>query len=230
MSGGIALGVYGKHPAFGDFLSAGLPDAVNAVVADWLDSVLPEMKALLAERWEQIYDAAPALRFWIGGDIAGAGSLAGVMLFSRDKVGRRFPLVVGAAQTNLAPPVFDPDQAVYDRIQGQVAALDPVTDAGAAGMIETLHLDLEPGALEEPSFWAVRPGAEISDLWADVSVADHLRAAAGRSYWWAVGNTDGQSAVYACAGFPPAQALCWLISDATKLPAMAELVAELELE
>ncbi len=230
MAGGIALGVYGKHPAFGDFLSAGLPDAAQAAVEGWLNTVLPEMKAHLAEGWEAIYDAAPTLRFWIGGDIAGSGSLAGVMLASRDKVGRRFPLVVGAAQSNLAPPVLDPDQAVYDRIQDQVAALDPVTDAGAAGMIATLHLDLEPGAPEEPSFWAVRPGAEISDLWADVSVADHLRAAAGRSYWWAVGNAEGQSAVYACAGLPPAQALCWLMSDATKLPAMVEPVAELELE
>jgi hypothetical protein len=50
-----------------------------------------------------------------------------------------------------------------------------------------------PGDLGMPepgpdAFWAVRPGASVATLLADIALTDHRRAAAGRSYWWVAGQ------------------------------------------
>ena len=38
----MALGVYGKHPAKGDFVEYGLPPDLRAALESWLDQVLAE--------------------------------------------------------------------------------------------------------------------------------------------------------------------------------------------
>ena len=43
---GMALSVYGKHPAKGDFVEYGLADGLKPVVEGWLDAVLAEIELL----------------------------------------------------------------------------------------------------------------------------------------------------------------------------------------
>ncbi len=190
----MALGVYGKHPAKGDFIDYGLPPAVLKRLEVWLDAALAEARTTLGPAWEAVWPAAPRLHFWLGEGIWGE-PVAGVMAASRDRVGRRFPLVMLATGGDTPPP--------------------PVTLAGQdwhAALSAHLAVCLGWGTLEQtadllagaprpemaegvtapvaPEFWAVRPGASAAALWEDVALADHRSAAADRSYWWVAGDED----------------------------------------
>ena len=188
----MGLGIYGKHPAKGDFLETGLPPALLQVLERWLDAVLAECRANLGGDWERVWDRAgparPVLRFWLGEDIWGQ-AICGVMAPSRDRVGRRFPLVMLCTDPDPAavppPPVVSTDQGWYDRAEAHLRArLEAPLDA-VAHLLDGLA---PPGGLADaPSpgtadFWAA--GGDATALLADIVLTDHRRAAAGRSYWW----------------------------------------------
>ena len=90
------VGVVGKHPAFGDFLTAGdLPAGAAAALLDWLADALGAWRQAAGPGWQAAFDAAPPVRFWIGPAVTPAGdALRGVMVPSCDAAGRRFPLAL----------------------------------------------------------------------------------------------------------------------------------------
>lgn len=186
----MALGVYGKHPAKGDFLEYGLPAGLRPLLEVWLDSVLAETRESLGQEWEYRWHHAPMLRFWLGEGIWGQ-PVAGVMAPTQDRVGRRFPLVVVTTGEpgQPAPPAVDPDQSWYDAAEAHLAATLTRADLSApSALIEGL---IAPACRDDQGgpgdFWAVREGAALSGLWSDVALTDHRRAVAGRSYWWVAG-------------------------------------------
>lgn len=194
----MALAVYGKHPAKGDFLEHGLPAALKPLLEGWLDTTLAQARASLAADWQSVWPAAPMLRFWLGEGIWGA-PMAGVMAAAQDRVGRRFPLVLlalGDAGSALPPPVIDADQSWYDAACAHLTAVLARDDLGQPaelldGAPQVAQTDPMPGPSE---FWAVRPGRDVSDLLADIALTDHRRASEGRSYWWVAGSPDPMEA------------------------------------
>ena len=194
----MALAVYGKHPAKGDFLDYGLPAALKTALEGWLDTVLAETKAALGTEWQRVWPAAPMLRFWVGEAIWGM-SVTGVMATAHDRVGRRFPLVLLALQNQgncHAPPVIDPDQTWYDAACAHLdVQLQRGDLPGPAALIEDAPHPTATDALAGPAdFWAARLGANVGGLLADIASTDHRRANAGRSYWWVAGTTEGVQA------------------------------------
>lgn len=186
----MALGVYGKHPAKGDFVEYGLPPDLRAALESWLDQVLAETREALGPAGEQVWATAPQLRFWLGESIWGQ-PVAGVLAPSRDRVGRRFPLVMVATGTDAPPPPVTGGQIWHATLSAHVASClaQTVLDQPAELVTEAPWPQASEGitAPLPPEFWAVRPGPECGALWEDVALADHRRAAAGRSYWWAEG-------------------------------------------
>ncbi|WP_299840671.1 type VI secretion system-associated protein TagF [uncultured Paracoccus sp.] len=207
-----APGIYGKHPGFGDFISAGLPELADRELVPWMTGILAETRDGLREDWEPAWDAALPLRFWIGGAIWGGPHLQGVARPSRDRVGRRFPLIV-VAETADAPPVQQPDQNFYEVIEtalaGEVPSAGALREQLAALLGDTTGaVDAAPAA----TFWAANPALDVADLLDQIEATDRLRAAAARSYWW-TGATEGRaSAVLACDGLPRAGELAWLLA------------------
>jgi type VI secretion system protein ImpM len=202
--------IYGKHPAFGDFVTAGLSGVAQDRIEAWLNNSLQSLRTAWGEAWEQGFDSSPPLGFWVGSRIAGQAALRGAMIPSRDKVGRRFPLLAGHEGAGPLPPAVDPrDTDFCAGIAGILAEMSPDPVKGAKGMMELLPEvegeDVDP----DPAFWAARDDGDTPQLWADVAFADHLRAAHGRSYWWVMGN---QTALYATESLPPPEALAWLMT------------------
>ncbi len=193
----MELGLYGKHPGWGDFVQAGLAAPLLAPLESWLDAVLAEARAALGADWEPIWDrdgaARPVLRFWLGEDLWGQ-PVCGVMAASRDRVGRRFPLLVLAPGAALPPPVLDAAQDWYEaaeqHLRGRLAA--PSAGGGApAALLDGLAPPEAADAVAEPGpagFWAMGVPQDLPGLLADIAATDHRRAAAGRSYWWRVGH------------------------------------------
>ncbi|MFT6450772.1 MAG: type VI secretion system ImpM family protein [Halocynthiibacter sp.] len=210
------IGILGKHPGFGDFISHGLGAANTAWFERWLGAVLPKVRSDLDARWEAIYDGAPDLRFWIGAQLieGAAGPAYGVLRTSKDKVGRRYPLIAAVIGSGLYPPVLDVEQAPYEALS---AALDDLPEAPQsaetiAHQIEAVVGDLAPSEPlgEGAPLFAANPDPDPAGLWAVASTIDHLRAASARAYFWTKGDGARAATVYSAAILPDAAVLAWL--------------------
>jgi type VI secretion system ImpM family protein len=187
----MAFGVYGKHPAKGDFLGHGVPSAVQARLEVWLDATLAEARAALGADWQAVWPLAPPVHFWLGEGIWGE-AVAGVMTPSQDRVGRRFPLVFLVTGPDAPPPpVIDAGQDWHSALATHAAMvlaradLDQPADLLAGAPRPGLNLVVTGSAVLQ----ATRPGSEVGALWHDLAPADHRSAAATRSYWWCEGET-----------------------------------------
>jgi type VI secretion system protein ImpM len=87
---GSFRGFFGKLPARGDFVSAGLSRDFVSCWDGWVSSVLAAAVSAAGDDWLQ----APAWHFCLAPGVCGAGRVTGVLLASNDKVGRRFPLTL----------------------------------------------------------------------------------------------------------------------------------------
>ncbi len=215
----MGIGIYGKHPGFGDFVAGGLSDPMRARIEGWVGSFLPALRTMWAADWEVLYDAAPPLRLWFGPDLTKAGTFTGCLIPSRDKVGRRYPLIAGTEAVAVLPPVLDTDQRLYEAVEDAVAAYQRPAGTAAEGLVAALVDVLghpEPEVLPQRSFWATRPGADVAALWSDVAAADHVGLAGGRSYVWVRGAPGGQSGLHVADRLPTVQEIAWLWSGLTQ--------------
>jgi type VI secretion system protein ImpM len=87
-----ASGFFGKLPARGDFVRAGLPGGFVAAWDDWLQRMLTASRAALGDAWEASWLEAPVWRFTLAAGLCGPASVLGLWLPSVDRVGRYFPL------------------------------------------------------------------------------------------------------------------------------------------
>ena len=94
--GGMAVGFYGKLPARGDFVRAGLPRDFTDRWDDWLQSVIAGSRTLMGEAWLPAFLEAPVWRFALPPGMCGERAALGLMLPSVDKAGRYFPLTFAA--------------------------------------------------------------------------------------------------------------------------------------
>ncbi|WJS86875.1 type VI secretion system-associated protein TagF [Paracoccus sp. TOH] len=206
-----AAGLYGKHPGFGDFISAGLAEGWQGF-GDWAQAVLGQWRDAAGPDWQAQFDAAPAVCFWIGPALTGAGqALRGVWLASRDRSGRRFPLIV--AQAGGTPPVLDAAQDFYRAAHR--ALLDMLGAEGFDPREAARALDLPPpghAAPGWPGFWAANPSLPPEGLLAQLAATDHAHATASRSYWWFQAAETGSSGLLCCQGWPSPPEIGWLIA------------------
>ncbi|MBA4492642.1 type VI secretion system-associated protein TagF [Paracoccus sp. S1E-3] len=212
-----ATAVFGKHPGFGDFLAAGEVPADSASrVMDWLAQVLGAWRNGMDADWQPVFDRAPALRFWIGAGLTGNAALRGVMVPSRDRSGRRFPLIVAQA-TGGASPVVDSDQRFYDQALAELRELTHVDRFEprevAAALATHLPAPAEERITPGASFWATNATRAPQDFLAELGGTDYAHAQAGRSYWWfaAEEQPGQQSGLMACAGWPGPAEMGWLL-------------------
>ncbi|MFQ1701440.1 type VI secretion system-associated protein TagF [Loktanella agnita] len=211
---GLFAGFYGKHPHFGDFVTAGLSSAASAHLERWLNLILPELRDGVADTWEAHYDAAPVMRIWIGPALIPEGrGFCGTLSAARDKVGRRFPLLAGVEGAAIDPPAVDPSQDFYDQIDAFLT--DYVRgDEDARGLAQTFASAILPvvtpaDPLMATDFWAARQDGDAARLWSDVAEADRMRSAAHRTYIWR--TAPHGSALYVTDGLPGAAVLAWLM-------------------
>lgn len=208
-----AAGIYGKHPGFGDFVAAGLPDDVLKPLGDWMQSALGEWRSWAGEAWQDLFDRSPRLCFWIGPALLAGEALRGAWIPSRDRAGRRFPLIV--AQSGGVAPVMEPARDFYDAAMRQLAALQGSEAFEPRTAAEKLRAELPPATSEAvawPTFWALNPQLDPASLLGNLRDADHAHAVSVRSYWWFAGVADRPSGVLACQGWPGLSELGWLIA------------------
>ena len=215
----MQLGLFGKLPTRGDFITRAIPAEVLQHWEQWLERVMPGARSDLAANWDHAWAQAPAWRFWIGEGVFGH-ALAGVMVTSQDKVGRRFPLTVmliGAGARHPAPPLSDPHAAWFTAIEDALCA---ARDGGGAGddpaaLLAALPLPQAPPAAQAQdrarAFFAYGEHG-LDRLLHDVRDHDHQLAATSRSYWWTAGNRAVPPAFLALDGMPDATGFAGLLT------------------
>jgi len=179
--GGVAVGFYGKLPARGDFVRAGLPRDFTDRWDDWLQSVIAGSRVLMGEAWLPAFLEAPVWRFVLPPGMCGERAALGLMLPSVDKAGRYFPLTFAALPTagaalpaaGIASAASGPARAWLDRCE-------------ATGRT----------ALERDT-----PPQEIADAlgWPDLPDGD---AECFDGVWWSVGSLRVKPAQMFLASLP----------------------------
>lgn len=154
------VGLFGKLPAHGDFVRRGLPPAFCDPLDAWLASGVVAAREALGGRFDDAWDAAPAWRFALPPGACGTHAAAGVLLCSRDAVGRRFPLVVAA--------LGDADAGWFARAEG--VARMPMHDADA--LLAALPIPEADGTPAPAGWWTADPPGLAWDLPALPPVAE----------------------------------------------------------
>ncbi|MUZ74088.1 type VI secretion system-associated protein TagF [Agrobacterium vitis] len=90
------IGFFGKLPSHGDFLSEGLEREMVATLDGWIRGGLHACEQEFGAAWPELFSASPPWRFIVEKGVWGQVAHAGVMLASRDRVGRSFPLIIMA--------------------------------------------------------------------------------------------------------------------------------------
>jgi|ERR1700761_3859845 type VI secretion system protein ImpM len=92
----VRVGFFGKVPARGDFVRAGLSRDATRVWDEWLQRVLPAAETRLGEAWSSAWSVAPVWRFALPAGHLGPHCILGLWLPSVDSAGRQFPLMIAA--------------------------------------------------------------------------------------------------------------------------------------
>lgn len=211
-----AVALFGKHPGHGDFLAAGVPADLGRILSDWLGVTLGEVRELMGQRWAMVQDSPVALRFWLGGGVAGGDPWRGAMRMSGDRVGRRYPLLAMQQAGPDSLPTVQTGQDFYLSAETVLAAMleqDALDLSLAAQGLADVFAAYDPGqdAASDRMFWAMKQSADAGQLCVEVALTDLVAAASGRSYWWFSNATADLSGILGCDGLPGAQALAWLL-------------------
>ncbi|SIO01015.1 type VI secretion system-associated protein TagF [Vannielia litorea] len=204
----MPLGLFGKLPAKGDFITRALPPEVLSFWEAWLEKVMGGAKHHLGGEWGPVYEASPVWRFWIGPGVFGH-PLAGALTASLDRVGRQFPLTLvlsGMGHAHPVPPLSDPMEDWYGLLErALLAAKSGHFDGDVDGFLSALP---EPNAAacalgedRRNAFFAYGEHG-LGQMLADVRDHDHQLAAFGRSYWWTGGNDHVGPGMIALEGMP----------------------------
>lgn len=182
IAGGAALacGFFGKLPARGDFVQAGLPSWLVRAWDAWCSAGLAASRGTLGDAWRDAWMQAPVWRFLLPTGLAGPGCALGLWMPSIDRAGRCFPLMLAAA----APP--GTEASLLATGGGMLAALED------AGLMALAH-DTPPDALAQAALQAVT--APPSPCGA--------APAPGETLWWTEGGPHVAPASFHLPGLPP---------------------------
>ena len=179
-----AFGYFGKFPALGDFVRAGID---RKFIEPWdhfvQSGLLASRAAMGEENWRKAYQSAPIWRFALGERVIAGGPYYGVMMPSQDAVGRLFPLTLVAA---------GPAPALND-----AAFFVPLEDA-ALNMLDSLRSKPELAAM----------------LSALPDAASNGEIAADQSLWLsAPGEGYGAPLGLSCTGLPDIKSFNTLLNQ-----------------
>jgi len=132
LQAGLQMGLYGKLPAYGDFISRNLSSSFITPWDEWLQHFISGSQEQIGEDWLNIYLTSPIWRFTLSPGVIDNNMWAGLMMPSVDRVGRYFPVtIVKPFHSNVAPVNFMLQQTDwFDTVEALcLTALDESIDA-----------------------------------------------------------------------------------------------------
>lgn len=126
------IGLYGKLPAYGDFITRNLPSPFVSSWDEWLQHFISGSQEQMGDDWLDIYLTSPIWHFVLSPGVIDNNMWAGLMMPSVDRVGRYFPVsLITPFASNINPVNFLQEQSEWFGAQEQqcLSALDGSIDA-----------------------------------------------------------------------------------------------------
>jgi len=220
-----SIGLYGKLPAHGDFITRELPPGFVNIWDEWLQRGMLCSQEELGENWLDIYLTSPIWRFAFSSGVIDENSWAGVMIPSVDRVGRYFPFTL-LAKLPVNANAFD----VINSETSWFTHLENIALEGLEGHldVDSMYSELQlVQALKKPGFKTNKQPTQA--LSANLSISmdfeeqvpasifpgllDYLLTKEGQSYslWHTLGSELVSPCFLQSKGLPPARGLTALI-------------------
>lgn len=218
----MQTGLYGKLPAYGDFIFRNLNSSFITPWDEWLQHFISGSQEQIGEGWLDIYLTSPIWRFVLSPGVIDNKMWAGLMMPSVDRVGRYFPI-------SLVKP-FEPDvnpvkillehAAWFDALEEKcLSALDGSIDAdtlvNSANKIELICS--EP---YQPTFNLGEAGSSLIALSTDDQVNSAMpylynaalaSSLSSYSLWQTSGSQLVSPLLFSCQGLPPISGLASML-------------------
>ncbi|MEM8701674.1 MAG: type VI secretion system-associated protein TagF [Pseudomonadota bacterium] len=197
-------GYFGKLPDRADFVTARCPDGFLKLWEPFLMRGLAHSRQHLAGDWEDAYMTMPVWRFLLKrsqGDEALSQLLAGALMPSVDKVGRKFPLTIVAAVDG-AEVTGEPAQGWYDEVE--------------AVLLGALREEAALSDFQEAVAGLAAPDAgadtQTSSSGKDVEPDQETKGQVASRFWCGTGT---RSYRFDCDGLPAPEEFRWLLLPET---------------
>jgi len=202
-----SVGLYGKLPARGDFVSRRLDSAFVRDWDAWLQRITADSRKRLGPQWLEYFLSAPVWRFVLPAGMYSKSAWVGLMLPSVDRVGRHFPLTVAAC-------VGDVNIDVPSTLARAVPWLDSLEKLALQALLPDLDVELFdsrlmqsalPGGLpvplpisddtvpldvSEPAFIVWRAPPDSGETWTDRLLEEGVLGPRGTSSVWMTRGGD----------------------------------------
>jgi type VI secretion system protein ImpM len=219
------VGFFGKLPSHGDFLERRIAPAFREVWDEWLQQCVAVSRAVLEDRWLDIYLTSPVWRFFVSDGVAAAASYGGILIPSVDRVGRHFPLTIVAELPAAVEPLHfaysaerwlrQLEELAIEALQAPDFDLQEFEKALGESAARPSSLQMQSSLVEfsgAATHWryAISSVGGLAPALASLSIASAQRALRPMSLWW----TDGSELVR------PSALLVRSLPDPASFPAM----------
>jgi type VI secretion system protein ImpM len=226
----ISVGLFGKLPAYGDFLQRDLPEDFVNNWDGWLQRVIVGSRAQLGEQWLPAYLSGPIWRFALSDDLAGGCTWCGILMPSVDRVGRYFPLAIagrwerGTSLFHLAvaaePWLRELESIALDALEASYLDVNDVMTR-----IRALPVPVAvPRSMADASGWQ-GPFPCVPDLasaWLDRLETQATAELAPYSLWWTAGSEVAAAQWKAVRAWPDAAGFVQMLGPGDGAPSMPE--------
>lgn len=211
------IGLYGKLPAYGDFIFRNLTPTFINPWDEWLQNFISGSQQQMGEDWLDVYLTSPVWRFVISSGVIDNMMWAGLMMPSVDRVGRYFPIsVVRPFPSSINPITFIGHQNEwYSELENICfSALEGRIDADESlSLMDSIKLSAEQG-IYQPTQDLLEMGPMLCGLDSagedsintlipyllNASLTNSLRS---YSLWVTEGSNLVSPVFFSCQGLPP---------------------------
>jgi len=216
MSAELLAGVYGKLPAYGDFVLRNLNSEFITPWDEWLQHFISGSQEQIGEDWLNIYLTSPIWRFALSPGVIDNNMWAGLMMPSVDRVGRYFPIsIIKPFASSISPVNFMLKQrSWFNSLETYcLAALDGSIDVDElTARVTEIEIPLQQNY--QPTYNLGEMGPVIFGLLSDdeehsEDVLSYMLSAAlstglnSFSLWQTAGSELVSPVLFNCQGLPP---------------------------
>jgi len=219
----LEIGLYGKLPAYGDFIFRNLNSSFITPWDEWMQHFISGSQEQMGDDWLDIYLTSPIWRFVLSPGVIDSNMWAGLMMPSVDRVGRYFPIsLVKPLDANINPVKYMLDQKNwFDELEAQcLSALDGSIDAdgliAAANGIELRVVDNYQPTFNLGDMGPMLFGLNSSDEQIQTALPYMMNAAltsglSSYSLWQTSGSQLISPMLFTCQGLPPIGSIASMI-------------------
>lgn len=215
MNSDLQIGLYGKLPAYGDFIFRNLNSSFITSWDEWLQHFISGSQEQMGEDWLDIYLTSPIWRFVLSPGVIDNNMWAGLMMPSVDRVGRYFPIsLVKPFEADVNPVKFILEQSQwFDELESHcLSALDGSIDADSLISVAS-EINLITNESYQPTFNLGEMGPMLFGLGAEPeqmkTALPYILSAAltsglsSYSIWQTSGSQLISPMLFSCQGLPP---------------------------